>query len=404
MDSLSQIVLGAAVGEVVLGKKIGNRAMVWGAVAGTIPDLDVLGKFFLSNIDNLAFHRGISHSISFCIVGAFVFGWLVHRLYQSKYHKWVATISKITAAVLVVSALDFVFQRFNPGSYTRTIGVGIVLAGLAFWNIKRNYFSGKWEAPKADLRDWQWLFFWSLITHPLLDCFTMYGTQLFAPFSDYRVAWSTVSVADPMYTLPFLICVVVASFLHRESKKRRVWNYVGLGLSCSYLLFTVINKKHVNSVFEDSMKRQGMEVERYISNASILNNVLWSLTAETKDAYYIAQYSLFDEVAVRFNKVEKNHHLLHDLTNDHTLKTLTWFSDNYFTVTDVGAGQYQFSDLRFGTFKGKGDSPDDFIFRFLLTDLGENGYQMEEAVGGPPEGGAGSLVGDLWARIKGLKE
>ena len=83
MDSLTQIVLGAAVGEVVLGKKIGNRAMVWGAVGGTIPDLDVLGGLFLSNIDNVAFHRGFSHSILFCILGAFVFGWLAYQLYQS---------------------------------------------------------------------------------------------------------------------------------------------------------------------------------------------------------------------------------------------------------------------------------------------------------------------------------
>ena len=74
MDSLSQIVLGAAVGEAVLGRRIGNRAMIWGAVAGTIPDMDVLGKYVLSELDNLAFHRGISHSLLFSVVGAFVFG------------------------------------------------------------------------------------------------------------------------------------------------------------------------------------------------------------------------------------------------------------------------------------------------------------------------------------------
>ncbi|MBL6875624.1 MAG: metal-dependent hydrolase, partial [Chitinophagales bacterium] len=51
MDSITQIILGAAAGEAVLGKKIGNRAMLWGALAGTIPDLDVLGGFFLSSID-----------------------------------------------------------------------------------------------------------------------------------------------------------------------------------------------------------------------------------------------------------------------------------------------------------------------------------------------------------------
>ena len=46
MDSLTQIVLGAACGEIVLGKKIGNRALLFGAIGGTIPDLDVfIGRF-----------------------------------------------------------------------------------------------------------------------------------------------------------------------------------------------------------------------------------------------------------------------------------------------------------------------------------------------------------------------
>ena len=42
MDSLTQIVLGAAVGEATLGRKVGNKALLWGAIAGTIPDLDVV--------------------------------------------------------------------------------------------------------------------------------------------------------------------------------------------------------------------------------------------------------------------------------------------------------------------------------------------------------------------------
>ena len=67
MDSLTQIVLGAAVGEVCLGKKLGNKAMVWGAVAGTIPDLDILGNLFMTELGALAFHRGISHSIFFAV-------------------------------------------------------------------------------------------------------------------------------------------------------------------------------------------------------------------------------------------------------------------------------------------------------------------------------------------------
>jgi len=72
MDSLTQIVLGAAMGEAVLGKKIGNRAMMWGALGGTIPDLDIIGNLFLDKIDAIAFHRGISHSFAFSIAATFL--------------------------------------------------------------------------------------------------------------------------------------------------------------------------------------------------------------------------------------------------------------------------------------------------------------------------------------------
>ena len=75
MDSLTQIVLGAACGEAVLGKKIGNRALFFGAIGGTIPDMDVfVGKLLYNNqIDAMAFHRGFMHSFLFAILAAVVF-------------------------------------------------------------------------------------------------------------------------------------------------------------------------------------------------------------------------------------------------------------------------------------------------------------------------------------------
>lgn len=403
MDSLTQIVLGAAAGEVVLGKKIGNRAMFWGAVGGTIPDLDVLGGIFLSNIDNLAFHRGISHSITFSIIGALSLGWLVHRLYQSSYHKWMAIVLKIIAAVLVGSAIQFVFRRFFPDNYVPIVLVGLGLIGILYYNIKKRYFTDQWEAPNASVRDWQWLFFWALFTHPILDCFTMYGTQLFAPFSDVRVSWSTISVADPLYTLPFLMGIIMASRFHRTSKMRRIWTYVGIGLSSAYMLFTVINKQLISARFAEAMKDQGIEYERFVTNPYILNNIVWSCTAETKDAYYLGQYSMFDETDIEFVTIAKNHHLIPDMDTDPTTQTLKWFSDGYFVVNEQAEG-FQVSDLRFGTFSGKGDHPDDFIFRFHLTPIPEGGYYMEEAEGGPPEGTEDQMMGNLWKRIKGKKK
>ena len=78
MDSLTQIVLGAACGEAVLGKKIGNKALLFGAIGGTIPDLDVfIGRFLYDNeIQAMAFHRGFMHSLLFAFVSCFFFGWI----------------------------------------------------------------------------------------------------------------------------------------------------------------------------------------------------------------------------------------------------------------------------------------------------------------------------------------
>ena len=104
MDSLTQITLGAACGELVLGKKIGNRAMMWGAIGGTIPDLDVLANFMLTDVEALAFHRGISHSFFFAIISPFFFGWLTHRLYASGLYQksWYKTLVLILTALFLL--------------------------------------------------------------------------------------------------------------------------------------------------------------------------------------------------------------------------------------------------------------------------------------------------------------
>ena len=95
MDSLTQIVLGAAVGEAALGKKVGNKAMVWGAIAGTIPDLDVLSGLFLNDLESLLFHRGITHSIFFAMVMAPILAYIVSSNPSSSgyfYKLWNATV------------------------------------------------------------------------------------------------------------------------------------------------------------------------------------------------------------------------------------------------------------------------------------------------------------------------
>ena len=159
--------------------------MLWGAVGGTIPDLDVLTGAFLTPIQELAAHRGISHSILFAVVGAFAFGWLIHRLYQSSYHRYLAFIGWFLLPVGVVYFISRIFDNASFSFITTTL-LSLVVIGAAFL-LYRRYFIRSTAKPEATVRDWQLLMFWALFTHPLLDCFTTYGTQLFQPFSTKTV-------------------------------------------------------------------------------------------------------------------------------------------------------------------------------------------------------------------------
>src|SRR3990167_1041611 len=140
MDSLTQIALGSAVGVAVMGRRTAVwKAALWGAVAGTLPDLDVLIDHG-DPIRNMVLHRAETHAPF----------WL--------------TLFSLPFALLVARA------------------------------------SGEW----AQWKRW-WLAMWlALVTHPLLDAMTVYGTQLARPWSDRPYGVGSVFIIDPLYTLPLL--------------------------------------------------------------------------------------------------------------------------------------------------------------------------------------------------------
>jgi inner membrane protein len=281
MDSLTQIVLGAAVGEVCLGKKLGNRAMFWGAVAGTIPDLDVLSSPFLSPLQGLIFHRGISHSIFFAVVFSLLIAWLVKRYYDGGYYKNIGI--RIAASAMVTLFLGSIVVGvlygvavLNVCAFYKLLILGFAaFLGWIIWRTWKNYAGEKVDnIEKLSYGSWYNFFFWTIFTHPILDCFTTYGTQLFAPFSDYRVSWDNISVADPLYTVPFLICLIIAAFYHRSEHKRMVFNYLGIVISTLYMIFTIWNKDKMNHILEKTLAEKNIKYQRYMTAPTILNNVL----------------------------------------------------------------------------------------------------------------------------------
>jgi inner membrane protein len=304
MDSLTHIVLGAAIGEAVLGKKIGRKAMLWGALADTIPDFDVFASPCVSDAQQLLVHRGFTHSFLFIAIMAPLLGWLFSRWFRKAEVNW---------------------------------------------------------------KNWTWLFFLGMMSHVLLDSLTAYGTGWFEPFSHYRVSFNTIFVADVFYTIPFLICILIALIAKNNSSKRMMWNKAGLLISTLYLVFTIINKWHVHGIISDGLKQKKIEVSEIVTTPTPLNNFLWMSYSSDQTGYWFGYYSVFDKTKdIEFYHVNKKDSLLVPFENDGSVKLLRRFSKNYYVMSQEDSTVY-FNDIRFGQVGGWNGPDSSFVFSFRLN-------------------------------------
>lgn len=279
MDSITQIVLGAAVGEVILGKRIGNKGMLLGAIAGTIPDLDVLTSLFNEDpIFRLRMHRAYSHSMFTHFLLALPLAWLS--------------------------------QKWIMGRETK-------------------------NSPKIPLgfSRWYWFWFLGLFTHAVLDCFTTYGTRLFLPFTDYQVAFNNISVVDPLYTLPFMFILIVCLFIKRNHPKRNQIAWLSIYVSSAYMLATFGLKYIAHSKFKSTIGNHIQSDKSFELNTTptIFNAVLWAAVATTNDSLYVAEYSFLNRsIPIKWTGYARHLELEKEFESA-DFKTLIWFADgNYF--------------------------------------------------------------------------
>jgi|TARA_B110000240_G_scaffold29000_1_gene30671 inner membrane protein len=331
LDSFTQIILGAAVGEAVLGRKIGNKALLYGAIAGTIPDLDVIASFFTDTVTALEIHRGFTHSIFFSLLFAPIFAFIVNK-----------------------------FETYK------------------------------------NFKNWTLLFFWAFITHPILDAQTTWGTQLFWPL-DIRLAFKNIFVVDPLYTLPFLVFLILAMRQKKASKKRRFYNNLGLGISSSYLVLTLILKGVSYQKFTKELAAQNINYIAIKTKPTPLNTILWTVNVDTKDSFYIGNSSFFDEQPIHFSEYPKNHYLLGDIAKHQKTKRMIAISKGWYTINKKNNTLY-FNDLRFGVLSIQPNAAN-FVFKYKI-EIATDGtpFFIEE----PKDRSDGKkLLLDLWTRIKG---
>ena len=344
MDSLTQAVLGGAVGQAVAGHRLGRRAALWGAVAGTVPDLDVLAYPALDTAGELLVHRGLTHGLAFAFVAGPALGWLVWRG-----ARWRA--------------------GRTPGDHPGPLGAWVAVG------------------------------FWALLTHPLLDAFTVYGTQLLAPFSRRPFALGSVFIVDPLYTVPLAAGLGAALWgRQRSPRQRRAWAVAGLAVGTAYLGWGLVAQGAAERATLRALADQGVRPTRTLTVAAPLTTVLWRTVAEVETAegvvYLTGLRSLLDSgPEVRFDTTAARRDLLAPYRGTRGAETLHWFSRGWLQARPEGDG-VRVSDLRFGRSDGDlgpGDAPYLFSWR-----LGPDGL-APAARPGLPDG----TLAALWHRALG---
>ena len=333
MDSITQIVLGASVGYAVAGKQLGKKAFLWGAFAGTLPDLDIIVTVFSNDpFTYLKHHRGFSHSLVFSVV--------------------------------CPTALYAFLKRFKPN----------------------------WDALAYSK-----LFFWGILTHLLLDSFTSWGTQVFWPFS-YRVAFNSLFIIDPAYTIPLLLALMCAIFSKSHQFRQKAL-FVGLLISSLYLLLSLVMKGVMHEKFELLFNQNIAGVSRFTSRPTPMNLMLWSATAETDLGYYYGLISVFDKNHQKeFYFVPKNHELLTPYLRGRT-GSLVHYSKGYYRVMPTSTGVVM-HDLRYGFMGDPFLNDETYVFSYVLQ-ADESG-DVSLVIKNPRPQNTELLLSQMWTRLKGI--
>jgi inner membrane protein len=332
MDSVSQLALGSAIGIAVMGR----RTAVWKAAlwGGVCGTLPDLDALidFGDAVRNMTYHRAESHALFYLTLASPVLAWIASRVHGEQ----------------------ALFKRW----------------WLALWLV--------------------------LITHPLLDAFTIYGTQLLLPLSDHPFGVGSIFIIDPLYTLPLLIGVVAA--LAAKSERALHWNQAGLALSTVYLAWTVAAQAHVHGIVQDHLAARGTPNAQFFATPTAFNTVLWRVVVMREGGYEEGFYSLLDarvngQRVIRFDAFNSDQAVYESVKHLWAMQRMEWFTHGFFSLREQD-GRAILSDLRMG-------QEPNYVFTFVVAQ--RQSPQFAEvtptAMGG--RGDIGKGLAWVWTRLQG---
>ncbi|MFT7222841.1 MAG: inner membrane protein [Cellvibrionaceae bacterium] len=302
MDTVTQIALGASVAAACVPKGHRRKALLIGAALGTLPDLDVFIDYG-DAVDNFTYHRGFSHSL-------------------------------------------FVLTPFAIG----------------LWYLLKRF----WSPAKLAPQPWFWAIMLALITHPLLDAHTAYGTQLFWPIQTPPVMWTTLFIIDPFYTLPLLVGALVLAVKPNGPRAYKTL-VMGLVISTCYLGWswwakTIIEHKVIANFDIESPQTT------LFTTPTPFNTLFWRAVVLKEDDYYEIYLPVFGDAKPSITTYPKNQHLLDQAQHLRPVARLNWFAQGFIKAERID-NQLVIADLRMGV-------EPHYVFRHVVAEQGNPHWQV----------------------------
>ena len=273
MDPLTQGVVGAVASQQPANKKTVAVATILGFLSGLAPDLDIFIRSDNDPLLVLEFHRQFTHSLVFIPIGGL-----------------------ICAAVFY-----YLFAKRNGLTFRKTY----IFSTLGYG------------------------------THGLLDSCTSYGTQLFWPFTDSRVSWNTISIVDPLFTIPLLILIIFTVF-----KKNKIFSRAALSWIAIYCIFGFVQQERAKNFGEGIALSRGHDVTDILVKPSLANLFVWKIIYSTENNYYVDAIKIALKSKIyegsKINKLNiKESFPWLDLNSQQAkdLERFRWFSGGYLAIS-----------------------------------------------------------------------